>query len=119
MEGIFPMVPGHEITGTVAAVGAAVSRYKVNDRVGVGCYVDSCRECENCLAGEEQHCRKGEVYTYGGCTYDGEPTYGGYSPQIVVDENYVLRIPDGLALDTAAPLLCAGITMYTPLRHGE
>ncbi|MCI2423754.1 NAD(P)-dependent alcohol dehydrogenase [Saccharopolyspora sp. K220] len=116
-EGIFPMVPGHEIIGIVAAVGAEVGRYAVGDRVGVGCYVDSCRECEYCLAGEEQHCRKGEVLTFGGRDYDGNPTYGGYSQRIVVDENYVLRIPDGLAMDTAAPLLCAGITMYSPLRR--
>ncbi|WP_414672932.1 NAD(P)-dependent alcohol dehydrogenase [Kribbella sp.] len=117
MEGIFPMVPGHEITGTVTATGSEVTRHTVGDRVGVGCYVDSCRECENCLAGQEQHCQKGEVLTFGGRDYDGNPTYGGYSRQVVVDENYVLRIPDGLALDAAAPLLCGGITMYTPLRH--
>jgi uncharacterized zinc-type alcohol dehydrogenase-like protein len=117
MEGIFPMVPGHEITGTVTAAGSEVTRYTVGDRVGVGCYIDSCRECENCLAGEEQHCRKGEVLTDGGRDYDGNPTYGGYSRQIVAHENYVLRIPDSLALDAAAPLLCAGITMYTPQRR--
>jgi uncharacterized zinc-type alcohol dehydrogenase-like protein len=116
-DGIFPMVPGHEITGTVAAAGAEVTRYAVGDRVGVGCYVDSCRECENCLAGQEQHCRKGEVVTFGGRDYAGNPTYGGYSQRIVVDENYVLRIPDSLRLDAAAPLLCGGITMYTPLRR--
>ncbi|WP_329139971.1 NAD(P)-dependent alcohol dehydrogenase [Streptomyces sp. NBC_01476] len=117
MEGIFPMVPGHEITGTVAATGADVTRHRVGDRVGVGCYVDSCRTCENCLAGEEQHCRKGEVITYSARDYEGRITYGGYSRRIVVDENYVLRIPDGLALDTAAPLLCAGVTVYGPLRR--
>lgn len=116
-EGIYPMVPGHEIAGVVSAVGDQVSRYAVGDRVGVGCFVDSCRECENCLAGEEQYCLKGEVQTYNGRQYDGEPTYGGYSTQIVVDENYVLRIPDGVELDVAAPLLCAGITLYSPLRH--
>ncbi|WP_233459054.1 alcohol dehydrogenase catalytic domain-containing protein, partial [Amycolatopsis acidiphila] len=116
-EGIFPMVPGHEITGTVAASGSAVTRHSAGDRVGVGCYVDSCRECENCLAGEPQHCRRGEVITFGSRDYDGELTYGGYSTRIVVDENYVVRIPDGLPLDAAAPLLCGGITMYNPLRR--
>ncbi|MGW3247737.1 NAD(P)-dependent alcohol dehydrogenase [Streptomyces sp. NPDC001070] len=117
MEGVFPMVPGHEITGTVSATGPEVTRHTVGDRVGVGCYVDSCRECVNCLAGEEQHCLKGEVLTFGGLDYDKQPTFGGYSRRIVVDENYVLRIPDGLALDVAAPLLCAGVTMYAPLRR--
>jgi uncharacterized zinc-type alcohol dehydrogenase-like protein len=116
-EGLFPMVPGHEITGVVAAVGSDASRHAVGDRVGVGCYVDSCRTCENCLAGEEQHCLKGEVITFGGLDYAGDPTYGGYSRRIVVDENYVVRIPDSLSLDTAAPLMCAGITMYGPLRR--
>ncbi|WP_413105713.1 NAD(P)-dependent alcohol dehydrogenase [Streptomyces sp. Inha503] len=116
-EGLFPMVPGHEITGVVSEAGSAVSRHTVGDRVGVGCYVDSCRTCENCLAGEEQHCLEGEVLTYGGVDYEGRPTYGGYSQRIVVDENYVLRIPDALNLETTAPLLCAGITMYAPLRR--
>jgi uncharacterized zinc-type alcohol dehydrogenase-like protein len=115
--GIFPMVPGHEIAGIVSAVGDQVSRYHVGDRVGVGCFVDSCRECENCLAGEEQYCLKGEVATYNGRDYDGVETYGGYSTQIVVDENYVLGIPEGIGLDVAAPLLCAGITLYSPLSH--
>jgi alcohol dehydrogenase (NADP+) len=120
---IFPMVPGHEIAGVVSAVGQAVSRHAVGDRVGIGCFVDSCRECENCLAGEEQFCLKGMVGTYNGRYYpgsepfDGTPTYGGYSTQIVADENYVLRIPDAIPLDAAAPLLCAGITTYSPLRH--
>jgi alcohol dehydrogenase (NADP+) len=115
---IFPFTPGHEIAGVVAAVGPDVTRYKVGDRVGVGCFVDSCRECENCLAGEEQYCLKGEVQTYGGHDYhDGSPTRGGYSTSIVVDENYVLGIPEGIGLDVAAPLLCAGITLYSPLRH--
>ncbi|MCD2192734.1 NAD(P)-dependent alcohol dehydrogenase [Actinomycetospora endophytica] len=113
----FPMVPGHEIAGTVSAVGPDVSRYSVGDRVGVGCFVDSCRECENCRAGEEQFCTKGMVATYNGREYSGEQTFGGYSTQVVVDENYVLGIPEGIALDEAAPLLCAGITLYTPLTH--
>jgi uncharacterized zinc-type alcohol dehydrogenase-like protein len=115
--GLFPMVPGHEIAGVVSEVGSAVTRYAVGDRVGVGCFVDSCRECENCLAGEEQFCLRGMVATYNGKFYDGEHTFGGYSTQIVVDEAYTLRIPDGLELDVAAPLLCAGITTYSPLRH--
>ncbi|MGA8210716.1 MAG: NAD(P)-dependent alcohol dehydrogenase [Nocardioidaceae bacterium] len=113
----FPMVPGHEIAGTVRAVGDAVTRYTVGDRVGVGCFVDSCRECDSCRAGEEQYCLKGEVPTYNGQQYDGEPTFGGYSRSVVVDENYVLGIPEGVALDVAAPLLCAGITLYSPLRR--
>ncbi|MEA9984377.1 MULTISPECIES: NAD(P)-dependent alcohol dehydrogenase [Subtercola] len=114
---IFPMVPGHEIAGIVAEVGPGVTRYRVGDRVGIGCFVDSCRECENCLAGEEQFCLKGNVATYNGRQYSGEETYGGYSKQIVADENYVLGIPEGISLDVAAPLLCAGITTYSPLKH--
>jgi alcohol dehydrogenase (NADP+) len=114
---IFPMVPGHEIAGIVTEVGSAVTRYQVGDRVGVGCFVDSCRSCENCLNGEEQYCTGGGVSTYNGRDFDGTPTYGGYSTHIVVDENYVLGIPDGIELDVAAPLLCAGITLYSPLSH--
>ncbi|MEW2251390.1 MULTISPECIES: NAD(P)-dependent alcohol dehydrogenase [unclassified Streptomyces] len=116
-EAIFPMVPGHEIAGIVAEVGSGVTKYKVGDRVGVGCMVDSCRECENCKAGQEQYCTKGMVGTYNAVGKDGEPTYGGYAQKIVVDENFVVRIPDGLSLDVAAPLLCAGITTYSPLKH--
>ncbi|CAM5282832.1 NAD(P)-dependent alcohol dehydrogenase [Streptomyces chartreusis] len=116
-EAIFPMVPGHEIAGIVSEVGPGVTKYRVGDRVGVGCMVDSCRECENCLAGLEQYCLKGNIQTYNGVGKDGEPTYGGYSQKIVVAESFVLRIPDGLSLDVAAPLLCAGITTYSPLRH--
>ncbi|MFF7640966.1 alcohol dehydrogenase catalytic domain-containing protein [Streptomyces canus] len=115
-EAIFPMVPGHEIAGIVSEVGPGVTKYKVGDRVGVGCMVDSCGECENCKAGIEQHCVRGNVPTYNGIGKDGEPTYGGYSEEVVVDENYVVRIPEGLALDEAAPLLCAGITTYSPLK---
>ena len=103
--------------GTVAAVGDEVTRYSVGDRVGVGCFVDSCRECENCRAGEEQFCTRGEVQTYNSREYTGEQTFGGYSTRVVVDENYVLAIPEGVELDVAAPLLCAGITLYTPLTH--
>ena len=114
---IFPMVPGHEIAGTVMAIGPSVTRHAVGDRVGIGCFVDSCRECEYCLAGEEQFCGEGNVATYNGRQYSGEPTYGGYSTAIVADERYVLRIPDSIPLDIAAPLLCAGITTFSPLRH--
>ncbi|RZB15185.1 NAD(P)-dependent alcohol dehydrogenase [Streptomyces sp. F001] len=116
-EAIFPMVPGHEIAGVVAEVGSGVTKYKVGDRVGVGCMVDSCRECDNCKAGQEQYCVKGNIPTYNGIGKDGEPTYGGYSQKVVVDENFVVRIPDGLSLDVAAPLLCAGITLYSPLKR--
>ncbi|MET9856367.1 NAD(P)-dependent alcohol dehydrogenase [Streptomyces sp. NPDC006450] len=116
-EGIYPMVPGHEIAGVVAEVGSGVTKFAVGDRVGVGCFVDSCRECEQCLAGQEQYCAKGMTGTYNALDKNGEPTYGGYSTHVVVDENYTVRIPEGLALDIAAPLLCAGITLYSPLKH--
>jgi uncharacterized zinc-type alcohol dehydrogenase-like protein len=116
-EAIFPMVPGHEIAGVVEAVGSGVTKFAVGDKVGVGCMVDSCRECENCEAGLEQYCLKGNVGTYNAIGKDGEPTYGGYAQKIVVDEAFTVRIPDGIALDEAAPLLCAGITLYSPLRH--
>ncbi|MDQ8706645.1 NAD(P)-dependent alcohol dehydrogenase [Streptomyces sp. LHD-70] len=116
-EAIFPMVPGHEIAGVVEAVGAGVTKFKVGDRVGVGCMVDSCGECEPCRSGQEQHCVKGNIQTYNGVGKDGEPTYGGYSQKVVVTEGFVVGIPDGLALDVAAPLLCAGITTYSPLKH--
>ena len=114
----YPMVPGHEIAGIVTEVGSEVTKFSPGDRVGVGCFVDSCRECEFCLAGEEQYCdNPGMVGTYNGVGRDGQPTQGGYSGAIVVDENYVLSIPDAIGLDKAAPLLCAGITTYSPLRH--
>jgi uncharacterized zinc-type alcohol dehydrogenase-like protein len=115
----WPVVPGHEIAGVVTEVGSDVTKYKVGDHVGVGCFVDSCRECDNCKAGLEQYCtgEGGMKGTYNAVLEDGEKTYGGYSGAIVVDEKYVLRIPDGISLDAAAPLLCAGITLYSPLRH--
>ena len=113
----YPLVPGHEIVGTVAAVGAEVSRYAIGDRVGVGCLVDSCRECANCRAGQQQHCLGGNTLTHGSVGKDGQVTQGGYATAIVVTEDFVLRVPDGLALDVAAPLLCAGITTFSPLRH--
>ncbi|BBX03487.1 alcohol dehydrogenase [Mycolicibacterium moriokaense] len=114
----YPLVPGHEIAGVVTEIGSEVTKFKIGDRVGVGCFVDSCRECAQCRAGEEQYCTNpGMVGTYNGIGRDGERTQGGYSGAIVVDENYVLHIPDSITLDAAAPLLCAGITMYSPLRH--
>ena len=113
----YPLVPGHEIAGTVEAIGADVTTCEVGDRVGVGVIVDSCRECENCKAGEEQYCLKGNVGTYNAVGKDGRWTDGGYSTHIVVDEDFVLRIPDGIELDQAAPLLCAGITVFSPLNH--
>src|SRR6185437_7169220 len=116
---IFPMVPGHEIAGVVAAVGNSVRKYKVGDKVGVGCLVDSCRHCEQCKKGQEQYCTNIPVFTYNAREHDGTPTMGGYSDKIVVDENYVLRMPDNLPLDACAPLLCAGITLYSPLRHWQ
>ena len=114
----YPLVPGHEIAGVVTAVGSEVTKYKVGDRVGVGCFVDSCRECEQLpgrrgavlQARHDRHLQRASAAT-------ARPTQGGYSGAIVVDENYVLRIPDSIPLDAAAPLLCAGITLYSPLRH--
>jgi uncharacterized zinc-type alcohol dehydrogenase-like protein len=114
----YPMVPGHEITGIVTEVGSKVARYKAGDRVGVGCFVDSCRKCGPCLKGLEQYCIEGPTLTYNSIERNGQTrTQGGYSNKIVVDENYVLQIPDNLPMDGAAPLLCAGITMYSPLMH--
>ncbi|MFK5689810.1 NAD(P)-dependent alcohol dehydrogenase [Ornithinimicrobium sp. LYQ92] len=113
----FPMVPGHEIAGVVSEVGESVTRYAVGDRVGVGCMVDSCGECEMCRADEEQFCTKGSVMTYAGEGYDGEITMGGYAGSVAVSERFVCRIPEGLGLDAAAPLLCAGITTYAPLKR--
>ncbi len=114
----YPMVPGHEITGIVTEVGQHVARYKEGDRVGVGCFVDSCRKCGPCLKGLEQYCVEGPNLTYNGVERDRKTrTQGGYSNKIVVDENYVLRMPEKIPMDRAAPLLCAGITMYSPLMH--
>ncbi len=112
----YPLVPGHEIAGTVSAVGTDVTGFAVGDRAGVGCMVDSCGECDQCRAGVEQNCRKGMVGTYDGML-DGKSTDGGYSESIVVTEGFVVKIPEGLALDQAAPLMCAGITLFSPLRH--
>ncbi|NNC16145.1 NAD(P)-dependent alcohol dehydrogenase [Corallococcus exiguus] len=113
----YPLVPGHEIAGIVASVGAEVKKHAVGDRVGVGCMVDSCGDCSSCRKGEEQHCLKGMVGTYGATGRDGQLTQGGYSTHIVVTEDFVLKIPEGIPLDAAAPLLCAGITTYSPLRR--
>lgn len=115
--GIFPMVPGHEIVGRVIKVGSGVKKFKLNDLAGVGCLVDSCRTCVNCKEGLEQHCQNGAVGTYNSKFKDGTPTYGGYSNNIVVHEDFVLHISDKLSLPAVAPLLCAGITTYSPLRH--
>jgi len=114
----YPIVPGHEIVGRVIAVGADVSRYQVGDHVAVGCMVDSCMECDQCHRGEEQLCRQGMVGTYAGADrISGAPTQGGYSKHLVVREEFCLRMPEGLDLERAAPLLCAGITTWSPLRH--
>ena len=116
-EGIFPMVPGHEIVGEVTAVGDAVTKFKVGDRVGVGTFVDSCGTCEPCKQGMENYCRTGNVQTYNGRHYDGEESYGGYAKDVVVKEAFVLRAPENLDYAATAPLLCAGITVYSPLKH--
>ncbi|MCM3778158.1 NAD(P)-dependent alcohol dehydrogenase [Microbacterium hydrocarbonoxydans] len=113
----YPLAPGHEIAGTVSAVGSDVTRHSVGDRVGVGCMVNSCGECRNCQRGDEQFCTNGTILTYGSVDRDGSVTQGGYSEQVVVTESFVVRIPEGIELDAAAPLLCAGITTYSPLRH--
>ncbi len=115
---LYPMVPGHEIVGRVTAVGNQVKKFKEGDMAGVGCLVDSCRDCENCNDGLEQHCLNGAVYTYSGMEKDGVTiTQGGYSTGIVVDERFVLRIPANISPEKAAPLLCAGITTYSPLKQ--
>lgn len=114
----YPCVPGHEIVGRVTAIGSAVKKFRVGDIAAVGCMVDSCHVCSNCVEGEEQFCEKGPVMTYGGMEkHTGGITYGGYSSNIVVDEAFTLKVPANLDLAAAAPLLCAGITTYSPLRH--
>lgn len=115
---LFPMVPGHEISGVVSAVGSAVTKFAVGDLAGVGVFIDSCRDCTNCAKGLEQYCENGMTPTYNGFERDGvTPTMGGYSDGYVVDENYAVRIPRNLDLAAVAPLLCAGITVYSPLKH--
>ncbi|RYF85768.1 MAG: NAD(P)-dependent alcohol dehydrogenase [Chitinophagaceae bacterium] len=115
---VYPMVPGHEIVGSVTQVGAHVKKYKAGDLVGVGCMVDSCRVCDNCNEGQQQYCLNGNTFTYNGPEKEtGGVTYGGYSNQVVVNEDFVLAISDKLPLERVAPLLCAGITTYSPLRR--
>lgn len=115
---VYPLVPGHEIVGRVVRVGAAVTRFAPGDRVGVGCLVDSCQRCPSCARGDEQYCANGMIGTYNSVDpKDGQRTYGGYAEAIVVNEKFVVKIPDGLDLAAAAPLLCAGITTWSPLRH--
>jgi uncharacterized zinc-type alcohol dehydrogenase-like protein len=116
-QGIFPMVPGHEIVGKVVSTGAAVSRFKTGDLVGVGVMVDACMECDDCHHHQEHFCQLSGVQTYNNLGKDGLPTYGGYSNNIVVREKFVLHVSDKLSLAGVAPLLCAGITTYSPLRH--
>jgi alcohol dehydrogenase (NADP+) len=118
---LYPMVPGHEIAGIVTAVGPKVTKFKPGDKVGIGCFVDTCRICPQCRSGEDNYCTGpgGPTFTYNCRDKQGELVQGGYSEKIVVDENYVLRIPQNLGLDVAAPLLCAGITLYSPLKHWE
>ncbi|MDO4784922.1 MAG: NAD(P)-dependent alcohol dehydrogenase [Propionibacteriaceae bacterium] len=115
----YPLVPGHEIAGIVTEVGKDVTKFKAGDRIGVGCFVDSCRECEHCRAGDEQFCRgeTGTIWTYAGTGRDGLPTAGGYSAGFTVEQDYACQIPEAIPLDAAAPLLCAGITMYSPLKR--
>ncbi|KAG5013548.1 hypothetical protein JHK86_025809 [Glycine max] len=112
----YPVVPGHEIVGVVTEVGNQVEKFKVGDKVGVGGMVDSCRSCQNCDDNLEIYCPK-YTFTFGAKHKDGTTTYGGFSDSMVADEHFVVRIPDGLPLDAAAPLLCAGITVYSPLRY--
>lgn len=117
---LYPLVAGHEIAGVVSKVGSEVTKFKVGDRVGVGCFVDSCGECDMCQDGEEQFCtnrERGTVGTYNAIGRDGEPTAGGYSQAITVEQNYLMHIPDEMSLEHAAPLMCAGITTYSPLKH--
>ena len=115
---IYPVVPGHEIVGRVTSVGSDVTKFKQGDIVGVGCLVDSCRQCESCNKGLEQYCTGGSVFTYNGeDKHDGSITYGGYSDSIVVSDRFVVRVPEGMDPANAAPMLCAGITTYSPLKH--
>jgi uncharacterized zinc-type alcohol dehydrogenase-like protein len=114
----YPVVPGHEIAGVVSGVGSEVTRFAIGDRAGVGCMVDSCRNCSACASGQEQFCAR-RVMTYDSVTHDGEVTHGGYSQKVVVTEDFVLRIPASISLENAAPLFCAGVTMYSPLRKWQ
>lgn len=117
-HGMFPMVPGHEIVGRIVKVGDHVTKFKVGDFAGIGCFVDSCRTCPSCQEGLEQYCEVGQAATYNGTEMDRTtPTFGGYSNMIVTDEKYTLKVSEKLPLERVAPLLCAGITTYSPLRH--
>ena len=117
---LFPMVPGHEIVGVVTDIGAKVSRFSMGDRVGVGVFIDSCRQCENCKGGLQQYCLEGMTGTYNGYERNSEQiAFGGYSNYFVIDENYAVKVPNNLDLSAVAPLLCAGITLYSPLRHWQ
>ena len=113
----YPMVPGHEILGRISKVGEKVTKFSVGELAGVGCFIDSCRTCPSCLISEEQYCDNGTVGTYNSIDKQGNPTYGGYATHIAVDENYVLHVSDKLPLEGVAPLLCAGITTYSPLKY--
>lgn len=114
----FPMVPGHEIAGVVTAIGSKVSKFLVGDKIGVGVFVDSCRKCQSCLKGLQQYCVEGMTGTYNGLERDGvSVTMGGYANNFVINEDYAVRIPDDLPMDGVAPLLCAGITLYSPIKH--
>jgi uncharacterized zinc-type alcohol dehydrogenase-like protein len=112
---IYPLVPGHEIAGVVTAVGPKVTKFKVGDHAGIGCFVDACGKCAHCLMGEENACLERTIWTYNDIGWDGVPTAGGYSQQIVARQDYVLHIPESIPLDVAAPLLCAGVTPWSPL----
>jgi alcohol dehydrogenase (NADP+) len=114
---IYPLVPGHEIVGRVTKTGDKVSKFKTGDLIGIGCLVNSCRECNNCKDGQEQYCTTGWISTYSGQDKDGTITYGGYSNHIVCDQDFVLKVSDKMPLERVAPLLCAGITTYSPLKH--
>lgn len=114
----YPLVPGHEIVGRVIAIGSSVSKYQIGDLVGIGCMIDSCRSCSACHAGLEQYCEEGNTQTYGALDrHDQRPTYGGYSQTIVCSEDFVLKVPENLDTKAVAPILCAGITTWSPLRH--
>ncbi|MFI8037889.1 alcohol dehydrogenase catalytic domain-containing protein, partial [Acinetobacter baumannii] len=114
----YPLVPGHEIVGRVTSIGPKVTKYKVGDLVGIGCMVDSCRTCSACHSGLEQYCEEGNIQTYGGVDrHDQRPTYGGYSQSITCSQDFVLKVPENLDAQAVPPLLCAGITTWSPLRH--
>ena len=115
---LFPMVPGHEIVGRVTSVGSAVTKFKVGELIGVGVFIDSCKKCDNCVAGLQQYCQEGMTGTYNTYERDGKTiAFGGYSNNFVIDENYAVHVPENLPLEGVAPLMCAGITLYSPLRH--